>query len=111
MARVRYTDNTPRVRSEVAVKSNIALRLMVGAVIDFSTPKTPKREGDLRLNVRKTVLGSKAQIEWRQPYSRKQEETQFKNYTTPGTGPHFAENAVRKVASQAEKYFRQAGMR
>lgn len=111
MSKVRITDNMAKIGREAVTKANIALRLMASAVVVESTPKTPKREGDLRLNVLKQVIGLNASVTWDMPYAEIQENTQFKNYTTPGTGPHFAENAVKQVVGESTKYFRQAGIK
>ncbi len=108
--RVKVEDYTPKVFADKQQKANLALRLITSAIVNEATPKTPKDEGDLRLNVLKQVLGSKARITWRQPYAQIQEEKQFKNYTTPGTGPHYAENAVVKIFNEAVTYFRQVGL-
>jgi hypothetical protein len=74
-----------------------------------STPNTPKKTSALRRDALKQVLGLRATIQWSNEYAAKMEDIEFKHYTTPGTGPHFAENAVKEVASKAEDYFRQTG--
>lgn len=107
---VRITDNTPRVKSDAERRYNIAIRLMIDAIDQESIPNTPKDKGDLRNNKLKQVLGSHGKIAWLQHYSVFQESKQFVHYTTSGTGPHFAEKAVKKVTSDAAKYFRQAGL-
>jgi hypothetical protein len=43
-----------------------------------------------------------------QAYASIQENTQFGNYTTPGTGPHFLSNAANKVFANAMNYLKQA---
>ncbi len=107
---VRIIDKTPQVNQDIKTKASIALRLIASAIIVESTPKTPKRRGDLRQNVLKQVLGLTGKVAWNQDYAIFQESKQFKRYTTAGTGPHFAENAVAKVVEEAAKYFRQAGI-
>lgn len=86
------------------------MRFMLDDIDRISAPKTPKRLGDLRRNKLKQVLGLHATIQWRQQYAAVQEDKQHQNYTTPGTGPHYAENAVKEVVSNAGKYFRRAGL-
>lgn len=107
---VKVTDNTPQLKFDVQRKGNLALRFMLDAIDQESTARTPKDKGDLRMNKLKHVLGLSAVIQWSQEYAAIQESKQFQNYTTPGTGPHFAENAVRKVVNDSAKYFVRAGL-
>lgn len=107
---VEVTDNSPAVMDDIQRKFSLALRFMLDAIDTASQPATPKRVGDLRKNKLKQVLGLSAAIQWRQGYAAIQEDVQHRNYTTPGTGPHYAENAVRPVVAGAESYFRQAGL-
>lgn len=105
---VRVTDNTARIITDTSLGANLALRFMLDDIDRIANPKTPKKEGDLRSGITKTVLGLKGKIAWNKSYAAIQENNQFVNYTTPGTGPHFAENAVKKVLSDSESYFRKA---
>lgn len=98
--RVEVTDNTPQILDLVRRKQSIGLRRLANQVVKTSRPKTPKDKGDLRNNTLVQVLGLRARIAWNQDYAFIQEHTQFRNYTTPGTGPHFAEDAVNEVVSQ-----------
>ncbi|RDH76345.1 hypothetical protein DVS77_21565 [Mycolicibacterium moriokaense] len=108
---VRSVDNTPIFLSNTRRKASTALRFMLDAIDTESTPHTPKKTGDLRNRKLKQVLGLTARITWGTNYAGWQETKQFANYTTPGTGPHFAEDAVNKVLDDAPKYFRKAGIR
>lgn len=56
----------------------------------------------------KQVLGLHGKVIWGKNYAGFQERKQYQNYTTAGTGPHFAENAVRTVAARADEHFRRA---
>lgn len=97
------TDNTSLIKLTMGQRANIFLRKMADRIVARSTPKTPKRSNRLRLDVIKQVVGKNAKIIWGKNYAIYQEEKQFKHYTTPGTGPHFAENAVRdEVKNSAE---------
>lgn len=107
---VSVTDRTPAVRADFQRKANLALRLMLDAIDRTSLARTPKRHGDLRNNKLKQVLGLHAVIQWRQRYAAIQEDIQHRNYTTPGTGSHYAQNAVREVVRDAQTYFRKAGL-
>lgn len=105
---VHITDNTVRIKIDTTRGASLALRYMVDDIDRIANPRTPKKLGNLRKDLLKQVIGLHGRIEWRKRYAAIQEKKQFKNYTTPGTGPHFAENAVRKVAKDHLKYFRKA---
>lgn len=87
----------------------LGLRRMLDDIDRASIPQTPRRTGDLRSRKLKQVLGFKASIAWLTDYAIYQELKQFGHYTTAGTGPHFAKNAVLKVTAKARDYFRRAG--
>lgn len=107
---VDVTNKTGLVVSDIERKVNLALRFMLDAIDTASEPHTPKRLGDLRNNKLKQVLGLSAVIQWRQKYAAIQEDDQHHRYTTPGTGPHYAENAVKRVVQTSAQYFRRAGI-
>lgn len=103
-------DNTDQITNNITQKSNIFLRLMADKIVNISTPKTPKKTGRLRMDINKQVLGLNGKIKWGKGYAKIQEVKQFKNYTTPGTGPHFAENAVNEGVKETSKIAKQAGL-
>jgi hypothetical protein len=105
---VKVVDLTPQIQNHTRTQTSLALRFMVDDVDRIANPKTPKRFGNLRRDIFKQVIGQKGYIQWRKEYAIYQETKQYQNYTTPGTGPHFAENAVRKVVANAGSYFRKA---
>jgi len=107
---VRVKDYTNRVILDTSRKSSLALRFMTDSIQDASLPKTPKDKGNLRQNVLKTVIGLRGTIKWGQKYASILENKQFANYTTAGTGPHYAENAVMKVVRNPSESFRKAGL-
>ena len=89
-------------------RSNIFMRTMLDRIVAIATPRTPKKEGYLSRDIIKRVQGTKGQIEWGTGYAAVQEAGQrkdprsgkivvFKNYTTPGTGPHFAEKSIKEA--------------
>lgn len=106
---VRVTDNTGAVRNETEQKASIFLRMVAEDIVN-DDKGTPKKEGGLRRDVLKQVLGLRGKVEWRKRYAARQEDTQFKNYTTPGTGPHFAENAVKKVVDKTGVLAKRSGL-
>src|SRR3954467_14972452 len=107
---VKTTSHIPTVITSQKQKVGLALRLMIEAIDAASTPSTPRDKGDLRNNKRKQVLGLTATIAWVVNYASVQEQKQFGNYTTAGTGPHFAQNAVKRIVSNANTFFKQAGL-
>lgn len=107
---VKFNDNTQRVIFDMNQNTSLALRFMLDGIDEKAFPKTPKDRGNLRKDILKQVLGKKATIVWQKKYAIYQETKQFKNYTTPGTGPGFAEDAVRHVAANSESYFKKARM-
>lgn len=89
------------------------MRQMIEDIHRVSRPKTPMLTGDLRKDVKKTIskLGNtvRGTIEWARPYAWYQERGYtsgpVRNYTTPGTGKHFAAKSVKQVTSSSKKYF------
>ena len=110
----RQTDNTERIISETDNKASLAIRFMLEAIHKESRPKTPMKTGQLRGDVTKSVTGSKGKIKWGKGYAWYQERGYtsgpVKRYTTPGTGPNFAGDAVKNVSKDARRYFRMAGL-
>lgn len=105
---VKFSDNTAKIIFEHDNSTSLAIRYMLDAIETTAFPKTPKRDGNLRKDILKQVLGKKGIITWKKNYAVYQEKKQFVNYSTPGTGPHFAEGAVRKVTDNSAQYFRKA---
>lgn len=110
--------NTARLKAKMSFDNQYRLRRIIEDVHMNANEKTPMKYGPLRAAVLKTVeSGNKGVIEWREPYAQIQEKgghgdpddlinfRPFMNYTTPGTGPHFAENAVEKAVKEAYVYF------
>lgn len=106
--RVSITDNTAKIFFEDTQNAALAIRYMLDAIDFTANPRTPKREGNLRKDILKTVVGTKGSIKWQKNYAYFQEAKQHGRYTTPGTGPHYAENAVRQVVDHADVYFKKA---
>lgn len=102
---VKFHDNTDAFKAREKVRLSVGLRKLLDGIQRKAEPNTPREFGDLRRNVRKQVLGLSAIIQWRQQYAAIQEEKQFKHYTTPGTGPHFARDAVHGEVKRPLKYF------
>lgn len=107
----KITDNTNNVKNGLRQKSSLFLRTFAEQVVVASTPKTPRKTGRLRADVLKQVLGLSGKIVWGKNYAGRQESTQFRNYTTPGTGPHFAEDAINKMVRETESIARKVGLK
>lgn len=97
---------------------------------------TPRKTGALRRSIITQALGNTANISWRMPYAKAQDaggHTQshtvkginrrdggggtimpgsyrYSNYTTPGTGPHFATTAFKATTAQMPVIYRQLGL-
>ena len=106
----KIKDNTSMVLNDFRVKSSIFLRTFAEQVVNDSEKKTPKREGNLRRDVLKQVLGLSGKIIWNKNYAAKMEEIQFRNYTTPGTGPNFAKNAIHNMLKNTLTIAKSSGL-
>lgn len=107
---VKITDHTGNILNDLSVKASIFLRMFAEEVVKTAERVTPKNTGDLRNNVLKEVHGLSGKIKWIKDYAIYQETKQFKNYTTPGTGPHFAEDTVRDMVSRTNEITKKAGL-
>lgn len=119
---VKVEDNTQVVKDDINVAAALTIRLMLNDIHSLSTPVTPLRENALRTSVIEYMPSStKGIITWEVPYAGVQEKgyrtnpstgerIYFRNYTTPGTGPHYAEDSVKKVMANADKYMQQGGL-
>lgn len=107
---VKIIDNTSQISSNTEQRASIFLRTAADEMINISTPKTPKDKGNLRNDILKQVLGLKGKVVWNKNYAVFQEKKQYRNYTTPGTGPHFAENAAKELVTRTESIARKVGL-
>lgn len=107
---VKIVDHSSKIISDFKVKSSIFLRLIADEIVNIATPKTPKNTGRLRSDILKQVSGTKGKIIWGKNYGIYQETKKFKNYTTPGTGPHFAKDAVGLATKKTGATARKAGL-
>lgn len=107
---VSIKDNTNKILLDTSRKSALALRFMLDDIHELAEPRTPKQFGNLRRNVLKQVIGLTGKITWGQEYAIYQERKQFSNYTTAGTGPHFAENSVKQATKSPTGAMRKAGL-
>lgn len=110
---VRVTDNTPSLFIDIDRKVSLAIRYMLERIDITAEPKTPRKFGNLRRDVIKQVLGKTGTIAWHKKYAAAQEAgvirgSRIRNYTTPGTGPHYAADAVKAVVASSEQDFRKA---
>lgn len=115
--KVTITDNTANVKMDKKLKANLFIRYALDEVYDEARPVTPRKEGNLSRDVLRQTLGLKGKIVWRKIYAQYQEKGMrrggghvVKNYTTPGTGKHFARNSVLKVISKAPSIMKKAGL-
>lgn len=95
---------------------------------------TPMKSGALRRSIITQAIGGRAEIAWRVPYAKAQDEGghnvydkrvvnidgnfvtlhpgfyAYRNYTTPGTGPHFATTAFMATTAQMSAVYRALGL-
>lgn len=107
---VKIDDKSRAVDTAITTKANIFLRFVADDIIKNSTPKTPKKTGRLRMDILKQVLGLKGKVLWGKNYAIYQETKQFRHYTTSGTGPHYAENGVKKTVQNTNQIAKSAGL-
>lgn len=120
---VEYKDYTDNIKQRMKARKIAAQRRILDDIYKESLPNTPKKKGWLRRldgsekpdagrEVDKTT--GRATITWSLPYASYQERGmrydgshKVKHYTTPGTGPWFAKNAVEKVITpyNLRKYY------
>lgn len=99
----------PQASSLIKGKASLGLRKMADDVVKTARPNTPMKYGDLRNSVVRQVLGLHGTVQWTRNYAQFQERGYssgpIRKYTTGGTGAHFAENAVKTVSSNPNRYF------
>lgn len=105
---VKLKDNTAMIILQTQRNSSLALRFMLDDMHSLAEPNTPKDKGQLRKGVLKTVNGLRGTIKWVARYAIYQELKKFENYTTSGTGPHFAENSAKEISKTAQGAMRRA---
>lgn len=120
-ANVEYHLRLDEIEAKLKAAIPIAIRLMMEDIKLKADPVTPKRYGVLRGSVSKTMLSNNhGLIRWNMPYAGVQEVggrtdprtgkwIPFVNYTTPGTGSKFVEQAVEQVKANSAEYIRKAG--
>lgn len=112
---VKVTSNSTQVKIDIKKRCSIAARLFIDDIDKNARPNTPKKFGVLRNSVQKQVLGTRGTIIWPQEYAAIQERgvikgRKIRNYTTSGTGPHFARNAIKSTTRNAGSIFKRAGL-
>jgi len=104
----RIVSNVGKILADKQNNIPLAIRFALEDLKKRSTPRTPKKFGNLRMNTKVAVLGNHGDITWGQNYAVYQENYQYTHYTTAGTGPHFASNSAREVAENSVDYLRKA---
>ena len=107
-----------QVQRQVENSAAIAIRMMMEDTHTISLPVTPLKNNALRTSVTKQMFGPTLGImTWHVPYAAYQERGMradgshvVRNYTTPGTHAHFAEESVRQVVAQLPKYVNMGGL-
>lgn len=107
----KYTSHRTMVEAAVKVKLHKGAINIGGDILRLSARVTPYKHGDLR--VRRRVVGTSegAKVQWLSGHAAVQNVgsrngRRFRNYTTPGTGPHFVEAGIKAVSRNLGKYFK-----
>lgn len=106
----KLTDHTVELNTVTLQRANLFLRMFADEVQREAEPRTPKKEGFLRRSVLKEVTGLRGRIKWVKAYAAIQEEKQHRTYTTPGTGPHYAKNAINSAVKNTVGIAQKAGL-
>lgn len=117
---VTIQDNTVSVKNDVETGMGLAIRLLLEDIFVEATPVTPMEKGDLRKRVLRKMEGNrKGSITWESSYAGVQEQgfrrtangiVFFRNYTTPGTGPHYARDSVENIMARLPEYLEKVGL-
>lgn len=105
---VEITNNGDAWLQKQEITMQRGLRKMGMAVINLAKLTAPKKEGPLRESGHIEGMGNTIDCVFGDPnvrYAKVQEDghrggVYFKHYTTPGTGPHFLENAGNTIAKK-----------
>lgn len=102
----------------VAMMSNRAIYanwLWAHDVKRDSLRQTPLKSHQLRASIKLSSQGTTQRIKWDQPYAQYQERGMrhdgthvVRHYTTAGTGPGFAKNAIKRSLKKMPSYYAQA---
>lgn len=97
-------------RAETALPSEF-VRLYKKNVVAI----TPRENNGLRRSIVTQAIGGRAEIAWRVPYAKAQDDggrdgVVYRNYTTPGTGAHFATRAFMATSAQMPEVYRALGL-
>ena len=110
----KHTDYTRQIVVDKQMNIPLALRFIAEDIKRRAEPKTPRLTGDLRHSNIVRVMGNRATVSWLMHYAAYQERGYtsgpVRRYTTPGTGAHFAETAVRQAVNDAPRHFKRAGV-
>lgn len=133
-AQAFFEDMTPGnnallIRAETAIPAEFVRRYKKNAVAI-----TPMKTGALRRSIITRQLGGTAEVSWRMPYALAQNQGyhtvrekrvvnidgrfvtlmpgtyHYRNYTTPGTGPHFANIAYQRTIAEMPAALRELGL-
>jgi len=118
---IRVENRTPQVISTIKNRAVYTLFSFGNDVKKESLPKTPLKYNNLRKSVNvksnQTSTGAKCEITWEQPYAAYQERGMrydgthvVRHYTTPGTGPWFAKNAVNSQMRKMQSHLDRAAL-
>lgn len=104
----RFVSHMTEIVAKNQLKMELAIRLALEDIRRTAEPNTPKDTGMMRSSA--IVMANEGVVNWQSDYAVYQENKQYSNYTTPGTGPHFARNAVDEVSKRFAVHLKAAGV-
>lgn len=104
----RYVSNVRYVQAKTELGMEMAIRLALEDIRRTAAPMTPYKTGELRSSA--VIRQTEGVVNWIADHAEILENKEFQNYTTPGTGAHFAERAVRQVEQRFDQHLRAAGV-
>lgn len=122
MGRMKFDDKTMEFINQNTELMDKALGRMAQDIVVIAKIRMPYKGGDLQRNTAPERMDElKHRVVVNSEYGAVQEKGQrmsgpgaptkkFKNYTTPGTGPHFLRDAGNQVTKDAMNYLKQAAL-
>lgn len=97
----KFVDNTDYLKGLMNNRIHLMNNSLTSEIRKEAYFITPQKNGDLHTQIVTRSSGNEATITWEMPYAAYQERGMradgthvIKNYTTAGTGPHFAQQSA-----------------
>lgn len=107
MALFKFEDNSKYIMALMQNRKFLFGQYMASDIKRRAISITPNKYGNLHTQIYVKGYGETTSITWRMPYAAYQERGMradgthvVRNYTTPGTGPHFAQQSVHETLTE-----------